>query len=687
MEKEFDFSRLKFSFDISNANYQLDELQNQLLQFYLRADHRFRRAFSINFTNSFIKFLKDKTRLNEPIHISILGHTRTFTNNHLIYTDLGMLKPSEIEEKKPKKVLSYNFDKEEYEWKKYQLIRRKRDLKEKFYKVIFSDNRELILGENHPIFTKNKGWKKAYSLYKGIKIPFFSNFLEQNSLNLISKERARIYAFILSCGHLKYICYKSYLDKRVNKFYKKECYSVEYANSSIEMVNQYKKDMKKEFNLIVNDKEDKRNIKCYYTEKGSKKIVLELSKVIPIGKKAHIIEIPKDIFNSSKEIHKEFINVLFSGDGYVSKKGNIIEYYSCSKRFIQQLQMLLLQYGIISVINIKIRKEKKHHNLYRLTITNKKNILNFQRLIGKMYNIRKEKRLKHICCNLKKLSKNLKPRKFYIKDVKKAKIDDNFIYDIYVEGNNNFFLNGILTHNSGKSYTAITICLLHQAQYGRLFESKYICANSYEFLDKLQKFPEEELLNRIFLIDEEKKAVFGAGSVAKKMKLEDVQNIIAINNISTISLNPTGWANKEADYGLRTFGRCFETQTCRMMLYNLQEKGKGGETPMGNIYLPIFTAYLPQPYAKTLEKEYLDKKNAWVKMEMRGEGDVLETLKKRTALMFIKDPKFKELKKKKDKITYISVKLGSEWTKSEIDQIETIIGLYQDGALDDEDME
>ena len=237
---------------------------------------------------------------------------------------------------------------------------------------------------------------------------------------------------------------------------------------------------------------------------------------------------------------------------------------------------------------------------------------------------------------------------------------------------------------SGKSYIAITICAFHMACHSRLFSTDYICANAYEFLEKLKTMPQEALKNSIFLIDEEKQSVFGVGSIAKKMKLTDVQNIIAINNISTISLNPSSWANKEANYGLRTFGRCFKTKTCRLMLYNLSEKGRGGELPMGNLYLPIFTEFLPKEYAESIEKPYLEKKNEWVEGEMRGEGDVLYEIKKKTAESIMRDKHYIGLKTKRDRITYISMKMGSEWTKGECEEIESITKLMRDGALDDE---
>lgn len=234
---------------------------------------------------------------------------------------------------------------------------------------------------------------------------------------------------------------------------------------------------------------------------------------------------------------------------------------------------------------------------------------------------------------------------------------------------------------SAKSYSMMSICIFLMACYKKVFTIDYVCGNAYEFLEKLKTMEESKLKDSCFLIDEEKQAVYGVGSVAKKMKITDVQNIIAINNISTIMINPVVWADKEAQYGLRTFGRCFKTKTVRLMLYNLQSKGHSSELPMGCIYLPSFTSFLPSPHGEKLEKEYLDKKNAWVQGEMRGFGDVLYDIKQKSAEVFIKDDNFLSLKKKSEKIAYIGVKLGSEWTKSEINEIYEITNLLNRGVL------
>lgn len=236
---------------------------------------------------------------------------------------------------------------------------------------------------------------------------------------------------------------------------------------------------------------------------------------------------------------------------------------------------------------------------------------------------------------------------------------------------------------SGKSYIAISLATFLMACFGKKFNVDYICANAYEFIEKLKSMPQDKLDNTCFVIDESKQSVYGVGSIAKRMKISDVQNIIAIRGISTISLTPNTWGNKESFYGLRLFGRCFKTKTCRAMLYNLQAGGKQSELPMGNVYLPIFTAFLPKEYAEELEKKYLEKKNEWVLNEQRGEGDVLFEIKKRTAESFCRDSKFLELAKKNEKLAYISYRLGSEWTKGEIEQVFELVKLMEKGIIDD----
>jgi hypothetical protein len=236
----------------------------------------------------------------------------------------------------------------------------------------------------------------------------------------------------------------------------------------------------------------------------------------------------------------------------------------------------------------------------------------------------------------------------------------------------------------GKSSTAITLAILHQAMMHRLFHPSYICSGEMEYLEKLQTFPKEKLVNKTFVIDEHQDR-FGVGSTAKKMKLENTQSIIAKNNISTIFITPHFFSDKTADYGIRMFGKCSFTKSCRGMLYNLQEKTNG--TPVGNIYLPIFNELMKNPYGEWLNKKYLEKKDNWIDKERRGEGDANEMLKKKMAINFVHDPKFMALKTKAMRLNFITLKLGDNWTSGEKEIIEGYTNLLRQGAIDENEFE
>jgi intein/homing endonuclease len=62
-------------------------------------------------------------------------------------------------------------------------------------------------------------------------------------------------------------------------------------------------------------------------------------------------EIPQVIFRLNRDLLKQFLNILFSGDGSIFEGG--IEYSSGSKTMIYQVQHLLLRFGIVSKVTSK----------------------------------------------------------------------------------------------------------------------------------------------------------------------------------------------------------------------------------------------------------------------------------------------------------------------------------------------
>jgi hypothetical protein len=115
------------------------------------------------------------------------------------------------------------------------------------------------------------------------------------------------------------------------------------------------------------------------------------------------------------------------------------------------------------------------------------------------------------------------------------------------------------------------------------------------------------------------------------------------------------------------------------MLYNLQEGEKGGVRPVGLVYIPMFTKLFPEHISKPLEEAYLNKKDKWIIEETRGRGDVMFFIKDKTAKHFCNDKKYLEIKKKDEKIAYLTLTLGSDWTSGEVKEIYNIINLYKSG--------
>lgn len=232
----------------------------------------------------------------------------------------------------------------------------------------------------------------------------------------------------------------------------------------------------------------------------------------------------------------------------------------------------------------------------------------------------------------------------------------------------------------GKSSSMISVMAFLNSCFGKTPSVKYICANGMEFLEKIKTFQEEETTNCCFLIDEEKMALFGVGSVSKKTKATDIMNIIAKRNVSIISINPVRFANEDgAFYGLRAFGRDFNQKLNRFMLYNLQEAGN--HRPLGLVYIPTYNVFLPKEIAEPLEHDYIKKKDEWISREMAGESDSLSEIRRKYASKFVDDEIFKQIKKKNEKVAYISAILGSEWTKGEIDDIYNLTSLMEKGFI------
>ncbi|MEK6833437.1 MAG: DNA gyrase subunit A, partial [Nanoarchaeota archaeon] len=147
--------------------------------------------------------------------------------------------------------------------------------------------------------------------------------------------------------------------------------------------------------------------------------------------------IPETIFQSPKEVVKEFILSFFEGDGSVSFAKKMMEIRACStsEKLINELQTLILRFGIDS-----FRRYDKYKNLHLLQIRGKRNFLRFYKEIG-FFSERKNKKLELITLLYKKDSP-LKDRVPFVSDFIRNIAHSEFVsknnFNLYENMSNNY---------------------------------------------------------------------------------------------------------------------------------------------------------------------------------------------------------------------------------------------------------
>jgi len=120
--------------------------------------------------------------------------------------------------------------------------------------------------------------------------------------------------------------------------------------------------------------------KTLYEIQVHQKYFLELMGKVGFEGKSEQKRIPLSILASPKQIQRVFLQSLFEGDGGVAlgKRTVQLTYHSKSRILLEDLQILLLYFGIIS----RIRVDKKENSTWRLLISGGDNILLFAKQIG-----------------------------------------------------------------------------------------------------------------------------------------------------------------------------------------------------------------------------------------------------------------------------------------------------------------
>lgn len=386
--------------------------------------------------------------------VFVCGKRGCLTEDSLVFTDSGYKKIKDFNSKKDK-IYSFNLNGNEFEWESAELLSYPLN-DEEMYTIELSDGQTLTLTGEHPLLVYSGGvvWKAASDLTKKDKVVGVYH-LPDVSNNSESVRIARLLGFILADGTMQ---------KRTGTFkdgrgylYKGTKARVRIFNAEHTILEQAKEDLEKEFKIKAK-KYERQKYNSWVIETKHQKVFNKFIKLgIPSGNKSRIIRVPDIVFKSSNKFKAEFLKSLFSCDGFVAKNGIRIMYYSNSKNFITDLQLLFAHFHIQSKMRVKKTTcNNKKFTSYLLDITDYTSLKTFQKKIG-FFNEEKNSRLK------KRNFWRMKRRKstiylndklfcLNILDIKKTN-GISRVYDLTVPKNSSFIANGVVSHNSGKSYS------------------------------------------------------------------------------------------------------------------------------------------------------------------------------------------------------------------------------------------
>lgn len=337
-------------------------------------------------------------------------------------------------------------------------------------KFKLQDTRNFESGENHPFFVKTKGWVKAKDLVIGDEI------LDDNvgfGIHNEDEDQIKLLAYLITDGS--------------------SVKQVRFTNNNIDYLNEFEKSSNNIFPDLQIRKSKKLNGYDYFPhqEYGTNTLnpAMDWCKKMGIADKHSADKkLPNDVFSWNKKSISLLINRIFAGDGWISiynRKNNKrleVGLGSPNLEFLHQIKMLLNKFSIkCNVYEVKKMKLQKNE-FFKLRITHSKSVEKFIEQIGIYKKIKEE----HI--------EVLKNRKHDVKNgsvVKKVQITSfNKCYDISVSKNENFFVDGLLTHNTGLS--VITAAYIAWRLLFKSHERILVMANdgagSKRFLEHVKTF-------------------------------------------------------------------------------------------------------------------------------------------------------------------------------------------------------
>lgn len=153
------------------------------------------------------------------------------------------------------------------------------------------------------------------------------------------------------------------------------------------------------------------------------------------------IQVPENIFHASLSSQASFLSAVFCADGSVDQNGKHVRLTTASKKFAQDVQLLLLSFGIHSAISEGISKG----NIFYVVNVRERDSYAFFRHIGFRFNSSKQAKLRSRMENKQywqQMEEHIAEEVAAIRP-----IGEHVVYDIEEFSTNTLVVNGLVVHN------------------------------------------------------------------------------------------------------------------------------------------------------------------------------------------------------------------------------------------------
>lgn len=260
----------------------------------------------------------------------------------------------------------------------------KRKAPSQMLKISTKTGNELIVTQDHPLFTTKNGLifaqeAKEYKQGQYIALPSKINIMgsiqnvpfdkivptpahnkvKYDIKKKFDQEFARLFGYLVGDGYVRF---------------RKTTGIISFTNTNQDLLDDFEYLMKRVFGINITKRKQKET-ECYEYYASSIELVRILDKMDPcLVKDSGNMRISKIITTSPNYIVREFLRSLFDCEGHISKNKREIEFSSKSKVLIFDMKYVLLRFGIVSQVSTSLKcatntKNKIKRRYYRLRIS------------------------------------------------------------------------------------------------------------------------------------------------------------------------------------------------------------------------------------------------------------------------------------------------------------------------------